>query len=318
MKICLEYEELISRLVSGENTPEELERLEQHCAGCPVCRDIVSVHEGLESAVRGVPDPGPEALQKMRSSVIRQWLETRNNRRILKKADWFGGFDQLLKAAGIGVLMLASLWIGRWSARPQETTSWVKLLSRERPAATLTDVFENRFVYSNATVERLTDGSMAVGFDLTTRVNLTFSEPSPLAGEVIAQSILNSDIPAVRLRSLQHARHVESPLVRDSMVTVLETDKSFATRLKALTLLADSPQDQEAERAILNSLMSDPSVQIRLAALDLLIENRVAPARIVETLMAERPEANRAVLYHATQAAYLQPYVSEAVSMTFQ
>jgi hypothetical protein len=81
-------------------------------------------------------------------------------------------------------------------------------------------------------------------------------------------------------------------------------DPSVAVRLKALTTLAAYKQDPEVQAAFLEILKTAESVQMRLLAIDYLVESRVDPTVMRDALRHLRPTEDAAALVKAS--AYLQ------------
>ena len=60
---CDRYFELLSAHLDRELTKEEIEELEQHCAGCPACRMMGAQMDELQEAFAGLEDiPAPEGF----------------------------------------------------------------------------------------------------------------------------------------------------------------------------------------------------------------------------------------------------------------
>jgi hypothetical protein len=127
-------------------------------------------------------------------------------------------------------------------------------------------------------------GRVALDFDVTTHVSVVEPERSELVKEVLVHSLMNRSHTGSRLKAISYAAAVLEPKVRDSLIIALHHDPNLAVRRRALEILGRRIADSSIESAVLQTLVEDESVQMRLEALDYLATDRSETDSIRRTI----------------------------------
>ena len=124
MKYCAYYQELISRLIDREITPEEGEELAAHARECEECRAVYTAFVSLSDALSGDLVDAPEELGENVMAEIRRaelWKQNRGPRRQLRR--WAALAACAVLVVGVGALTLPRLLGSKSSAKAAETQS---------------------------------------------------------------------------------------------------------------------------------------------------------------------------------------------------
>lgn len=316
MSDCRELEPLIDRVQADEASEEERERLLDHLDGCPACAELYALLTRMRAGA-GVPEPTPHELVRMRLGVWARIDATTVPRREPTPA-WRPGMVRIawsgLAAAAVFVL---GLWLGGRLApgpgtgdrivglgpgtdAPLRPVSLVEELRRAavEPAAGIPGL-----VVSNLRAAEGAGGRVRLSFDAARRVDLELDRRDPLLSELLAQSLLGPTPVGTRLRAIDLAPSELAPRVRQALIAAMRGDENLGVRLAAQERLAAHPHDDEIGGAMLEVLEREPSVQMRLAAIDYLAASGVGAERLARAIDAGEPEGVPAVRVHA--GAYL-------------
>ena len=110
MKDCAYYQELISRLVDREITPEEGEELAAHARECEECRAVYTAFVSLSEMLSGdLVDPPEELSENVMAEIRRSelWKQNRKPRRRLRR--WAAIAASAVLVIGLGALTLPRL-----------------------------------------------------------------------------------------------------------------------------------------------------------------------------------------------------------------
>ena len=110
MKDCAYYQELISRLVDREITPEEGEELAAHARECEECRAVYSAFVSLSDALCAeLVDPPEELAENVMAEIRRAelWKQNRRPRRQIRR--WAALAAGAVLVIGVGSLTLPRL-----------------------------------------------------------------------------------------------------------------------------------------------------------------------------------------------------------------
>ncbi|MBW3623724.1 MAG: zf-HC2 domain-containing protein [Armatimonadetes bacterium] len=82
---CPNIQEWLNAWLDEELTPEELEKVERHLAGCSVCGEEVRLLRAASRAMRGLPRPLPgKALHRRVMAQVRADAETRRQSAVIR------------------------------------------------------------------------------------------------------------------------------------------------------------------------------------------------------------------------------------------
>ncbi len=133
MKDCAYYQELISRLVDREITPEEGEELAAHARECEECRAVYTAFVSLSDMLSAdLVDPPEELSENVMAEIRRAelWKQNRSPRRQLRR--WAALAACAVLVIGVGAFTLPRLFGGKSAERE---ASKAVLYSAEAPAA---------------------------------------------------------------------------------------------------------------------------------------------------------------------------------------
>ena len=118
MKDCAYYQELISRLVDREITPEEGEELAAHARECEECRAVYTAFVSLSDALcADLVDPPEELAENVMAEIRRAelWKQNRRPRRQMRR--WAALSAGAVLVIGIGSLTLPRLLGAKGAAK---------------------------------------------------------------------------------------------------------------------------------------------------------------------------------------------------------
>ena len=135
MKDCAYYQELISRLVDREISPEEGEELAVHARECEECRAVYTAFNSLSDMLAGdLVDP-PEELGENVMAELRRSELWKNNARTRRIRRYAALAASAVLVIGIGALTLPKLLARKSSAAAPEMALYSVAASSEENAA---------------------------------------------------------------------------------------------------------------------------------------------------------------------------------------
>ena len=292
MTECTRVQAQLEAEIAGPVDPAAAAALRAHCEQCESCRSLFALHEGLTRLGAAIEEPPEQALDAVTSRVL-----ARTARSGAGRVRWRARAVRSAGALAAGLLLFV---LGLFSGVSRErssgagevgtTRNLVAALNAEAAANVgLADVEDSRFTYSNVSIREADAGRLELGFDVTTHVQLVEPKESPLVREVLAQALLDRSSTGARLQALRYAALSHEAKVLEAMFFSLRSDPSLAVRLRALELLSRHLDRPEIEAEVIATLRDDESVQMRLQALEVLAEHRVDHARIRDAIDQGRP-----------------------------
>lgn len=304
MSECERFESLIDRAHSGEISAGDREALLDHLDICPACSDVFDAVRILRSDACN-PEPGD--LHSMRDSVMREIRRTRVSEP--RRIRWPAFLRPAAAAAGICFLALGFLLGGgarKFGGReaPAELsqegfTSAIKTVAQSHTA--YEDVVDSPFTYTNVRLRPGEDGTVNLSFDVSRHLDLALKRNDPLVTEVLIQSLMEPSAVDTRLTAISLAGDVTDPKIRKSLTVAMLQDENLAVRMAAQSALAQQRADAELLDAFLTVLEREPSVAMRLAAIDYLANSQIQPERLEKAVKRGRPEDLEAVLVSASR-----------------
>jgi len=300
MHSCKQIHAIFERYLAGELLPSDREILDQHLPSCVDCQSLMDIHEELMRIDDHVADPSPEALRAMRSHVLSQVSQSHTNDSRTRLNRRVPVFVPALAAAAILVL---GVFVGSWFTQPasvddQLLNAITRQASIER---SLEDSWDAPLFFSNVAVRDWNDTRVSLGFDVCRSVDLTTGLSSPVASDILTHAILNSDSMGGRMRAMEIAALSTDERLTRALVVALQQDPDQTMRISALNALALKGDSEQVQLAILGALRDDDSVQVRLLALEHLV-NDDKGLDTLETVIREGNEAtNPAVFQRARE-----------------
>ncbi len=268
MNQCTEYEPLVKKLLAGELALHEKEALLDHGRHCKDCRELITLNASLTGCELVVP--GELDFNDLRRSVLRALPPRESSPRP-------GMWARLTSAPALGLgiaasLLVAGFAIGYFWQSAKESVLLAQIRREARENKQLADVEASPYTYSNISFRNMGEGTVALSFDVTTRVDLTAAKDDPLVKETLIQALLNPSSVGTRLKAISFAENLMGPELKEALLFSMLNDPSVAVRLKAQSILAPQKKDPEIQGAFLKVLRQEESVQMRLAALDYLVD----------------------------------------------
>lgn len=136
MKDCAYYQELISRLVDREITPEEGEELAAHARECEECRAVYTAFVSLSDTLcAGLVDPPEELAENVMAEIRRAelWKQNRRPRRQMRR--WAALAASAVLVIGVGALTLPRLLGAKGAAKAANGEAVYSAEAPAEPAA---------------------------------------------------------------------------------------------------------------------------------------------------------------------------------------
>jgi hypothetical protein len=317
MSGCKSFENVIQEYIAGEASPERLESLRAHAERCPECDRALEVHEELSRTMKDAPEPPEDRFSEMRASVMARLGSEASLRagraRAERRVGWglwsrLAPRPALAAAAALAAvaLLAGGFALGRLTSPPATMDEGLLLREINRQASLdkgLSTYWDNPFVYSNVSARKMGAARVSLSFDVTRHVDVDTRVDSPLVKEVLLHAILDSQSMGSRFEAMELAREDMDPKIEEVMIFTLLNDPSLPVRLGALDILKGHASDPDVRDALLKSVGQDPSVQVRFLALECLTGQHVAPSTILRAIGDAEDDAGRAVLERAEQLA---------------
>jgi anti-sigma factor RsiW len=268
---CAQVREQLTLFVYGELGFEEEERIEEHLANCPDCREALERERTWHLALDGAAlTPPPRLLAECRATLFAK---------LDRAGPWRGpSFSRLLprwswKPASVLVLLVIGFFLARLV--PLGPTP-VPLGSSAEPVAA-----QVRYLQPDPS------GKVRIVLDETRRRVMTGSlEDEPIRRLLLTAASASPD-PGLRAISMDVLRaRTESPEVREAMLQALRSDPNPGVRLKALDALRPYASDRRVRAVLAEVLLSDDNAGVRIEAIDLLTQhNQLELAGVLQELL---------------------------------
>jgi len=312
MKGCREFEALIDRAHTGEASEEERETLLEHLESCLDCSDLFEAVGKLKNA-KFSPEPSDKELLSMRRAVIRAVRHETDRRESHIRVAAASFFRQPLVVGALALVMLAiGFFLGgrAWVPEvPQDMVSEIppsdsftsSIQTVARSHNSYKDIVNSPFVYTNVRVAEGNEGMVNLSFDVSRHLDLTLKRRDPLVTEVLVQSLIEPSGVGTRLNAIAIADNVLDAKVKKSLIVAMLHDENLAVRMTAQSKLVEHPGDPEIVDSFLAVLEQEPSVRMRLVAIDYLTNSKIQPERLRQAITAGTREGSEAVLVKANQ-----------------
>jgi hypothetical protein len=158
------------------------------------------------------------------------------------------------------------------------------------------DVVNAPYTYSDVKVTEQPDGMVGLSFDVSRHVEVVVSKDDPMVGEVLVQSLLGEASVGTKLKAISSSNAMDGK-VREALVRTMLHDRNLGVRLRAQERLVALRGDAEVERALLEVLSAEESVQMRLVAIDYLTEEKVQPDLVRQAVGTGEEDARVDAVY---------------------
>ena len=320
MNECQKFHDLFAAYAVGEIGPSDLEDLLAHSRECDGCHGLVELHRSFAALATDLPEPSDVIFENMRGRVLDR-LESQKGRPAAL-GDPRGGFLEAVKvlwktlgelfgahpvpaATCVVLLLLAAGLTGRWTAAPGWSDSTLLRAVQEQAGRStgLDGFWDATFTFANVAVRQTEAGTLSLGFDVCRHVETDTPRNSPLAGEVLLSTILDSPTLGVRIKAIEIAPELQDVRLQEALVYTLHNDPDQTVRLQALAAISRRLPDAAAQDALLKSLRDDTSVQVRLLALETLTANHVDPEAIRQAVSEAGQASDVVIMQHVQRLA---------------
>lgn len=306
--ICTGIQKSMDELVSAGVDDARMDGVLDHIETCQEC----GAHFELLTRLRSedlVDEPDDASFLEMRRNVIRG-IRTGGADSTTFVEKMRALFAQPGFALGLAVLMLAAGFIAGTKSRRMtwpDTASPVMVASSDDPlvdeiqlaAARHTafeDVMNAPYEYSNVRVTEQEDGLIGLSFDVSRHVEAAVPKNDPMVNEVLVQSLLGEASVGTKLRAISESNAMDSK-VKEALIRTMINDENLGVRLRAQGRLVALKGDSDVEKALLDVLKTEESVQMRLEAIDYLTEGNVQPELVREAVLGEDDEPRVDAVY---------------------
>ncbi len=293
---CEQASPLLEALVADDLDGRSATALLHHARSCESCSDLFDLHVALTEQSGLAPAASDDDFAEVRSEVLSQLkhLQLGNpgfaednpgSAEEMQNHTRAHAHKRLLKPWAVGALAAAALVLAfgtGWRAANLSSPStdlgalWVSELG-----ASNTSFDTSPYEFQDVRVRPVNQSTVALSFDVATHVELERPHDDPLVQEALIRSIRGGSDLGGRLQAIQQtaASPAESQdlrvtrfsgRVRDALITAMLSDPSLAVRMEAQNRLAQGPPDPAVEKALVQVLDSEESVQQRLLAIDAL------------------------------------------------
>ncbi len=293
MAECNQYEKSIKQFIAGEISREDEQSLLQHIEQCQHCKELIEVHYRLALQDFDLPDAAPEDFTKVRQNVIRAIRKKETAHKITwyhHIADHISSlFTRPVVAASAAVVLflagffLSSIILPTPSRSESDLIQHLKYTAQQN--TDLQQVENSPYLFSDVRIKNVNGGQVALGFNVSTHLELIRPKDDPLVKEVVAQAVLNPTSLGNRLKAISYSEEIMDPKVREALIFILLNDDNLAVRIKAITSLAKYPADTQIQEAFLRILNEEESVQLRLMAIDYLTNQELNKQTLEDAIM---------------------------------
>lgn len=300
-----ELRKFLKRYLAGDLNPSEEEQLGNLVKDFPEYLEIFELHRELQKTGDYTPGLPEEKLSRMRANVIRTLRLHENDTMETGRIPFIERIRLFLvrpEMAVAALTLIIGFLMGRIFPDIGETMSsqfvrQINALATENTK--LTDVKNSPYNYSNISFREVDPAHVELSFDVSTHLNMVKEKDDPVVREIIAQALLNSSNVGSELKAISYSGSIVDQRVKQALIFSMKNAPIQAVRQKAEETLTGYQNDPEIQQSLLDILRNEESVQMRLIALDYLIDNRVAPDSIRALVDNKSLQNSPAVLFKA-------------------
>ncbi|MCP4546343.1 MAG: hypothetical protein GY835_07750 [bacterium] len=308
MNDCRRFEELIEKLMVDEIVNGDLTLLREHCTSCKECNSLLELHGGLQDLGQALPEPSTSELAEIRQRVLAQTARSPRQQSVQSSGfitdlgALFRNHPSAAILAAAAMIVFAIFMTNRPPVEPHFDDELLQAINSQAERMTgLDDYWDAPFVFTNVTVRQQDNGRFALSFDANRHFDLSTSQDSPLAREVLMHAIMEPTSMGSRFQAMAMAPQIMDPRLREALIFTMHQDPSLAVRLNSLTVLSSFPDDEIIQEALLQTLKQDKEVQMRLLAMEHLTDRQVAFETLQQAVTDGGFDADAALLQRTTE-----------------
>jgi len=282
MNIKRDLKNLIGQLQAGTISAADRARLDEYIKSHPEFADLVKTDQILKSEPSLFPFPGPEKFTFMRENVIKQ-IRRHEEKRSAVPGSIFEQLYMIIlrpEMAVAALTLILGFFLGRLFPSDKESLN-SEIIDQISSLATkhdnLADLKNSPYVYSNVSFKDHNNGKISLSFDVTTHLDILSKKDDPLVRDVMAQSLINPSNIGTDLKTISYSQTMADRKLKEALIYSVHSAPSLAVRLKAMNGLQQYQNDAEVQNAFSKVLKDEPSVKMRLMAVDYLIKSGMAP-----------------------------------------
>jgi len=328
---CVVVRESMPLLLTESLDAAGRERAHLHVESCQLCAREWAAYRETWSLLGELPEleVPPRVKEKFFAAIGLQPQANVIPFRRRPAAKW------LAQAAAVVVLVGGSYYAGHRSApvvfqeppvrindvtTPRMVTPIAYRIAESRvlPANEISPTIEGRPDLQNVQFTPKPDGSINIGFDLTSHVTVTGNPKDKSMVSLLSYVLENEDsMSSGRQRAIDWVRSTYSdprnvdPDISRALANVLRKDQHEGVRIKAVETLTELPQKstQSTRDALIEALRNDPNPAVRIKAVEALANI----ARSGATLDPATVDTLRAKAYQNDENPYVRVKAAEAL-----
>jgi hypothetical protein len=278
MPRCKKYQKLIKRLLTDELSEQEQKELAKHVQQCSDCAMLMKIHNSYQSASFEVKPPGEERFKQMRSSVLNK-ISIKEKKARNRWIEFFFRFKSYTFRPAVALALVIGFLLGR--AIPPESKDMIKQINTlANKNVNLIDIQNSPYSYSNISFKDLGDDNIALSFNVSTHLELVRPKDDPLVRDVLSQALMESRNVGGTLKAISYSETIIDQKIKEALLFSMHNAPILAVRLKALQSLVKYKNDRDVSAAFLKVVKEEESIQMRLLAMDYLIENKIEPEKL--------------------------------------
>jgi hypothetical protein len=254
---CDSFAKVMPLYFYGELAPEEEDRLEEHLAGCPACREELERQRRLAAALDRHEVPSAATLlADCRHELMATVYDEAPP--IPKRApfEFWRLFNPFAMSKPLGALALVAVgfFAARFVSAPPSVSADAVFVKSVQP-----DSF----------------GRVQIGVDETRRRMISGRLDDEKIQRLLLAAVKDESNPGVRVESMEilKSRPI-SPEVRSALFGAVLHDPNPGVRLKALEGLKSFASDVQTRKVLSQVLLTDDNPGLRIQAIDLLVGQR--------------------------------------------
>jgi hypothetical protein len=292
MRECKKYEDLIKKLIAGEIKKADEERLQKHINHCRDCKELMEAHYQIKAGEFDFSEPHDEEFAKIRQNVLRAIGNKEGESGIPWYRNLADRFSYVLSRPAFAaffslVLFLAGFFLHSWITRSQHSDRSDLIEQLKYTAQQNTELQQTEsspYIFSDVRIRNVNGGEVALGFNVSTHLQIVRQKNDPLVKEVLAQAVLNPAPLGNRLKAISYSEQIMDSKIKEALIMTMLNDDNLAVQIKTMTSLAAYPFDSQIQAAFLRILKESDQVQLRLMAIDYLTHNLSSEQPLQEVL----------------------------------
>ena len=300
MDRCKKYKDLIKSYLLNDLSDYDEKKLKEHITGCTECKKLYTLHQSLQSSLFKPVPPDSEKFTRMRNSVLRIIRAGKDHHKANRYIEFLAGLKGYALKPAIVFAIVIGFLLGR--AIPPDSKNILQQMSTLADKhVKLIDIQNSPYSYSNISFKEIDKNSISLSFNVTTHIDIVRSKDDPLVKDVLTQALLKPQDVGSSLKTISYTETIIDQKFKDALIFSMHNAPILAVRLKALRGLLNYKYDEDLSQALFQVLKEEDSMQMRLLAIEYLIDNRIEPEKLKKLLSDLDTQKNIPVILKAKQ-----------------